>query len=112
MRHQPKHIGNHAVVIGASIGGLLAGRVLSDYFDKVTIIDRDILPEKPIYRKGVPQSHHLHALLIRGQQILEHYFPDLIAHLDSDSATNQAKHSFEVVSIIVQKLTEAINLPY
>lgn len=85
MRGHAKKIGNHAVVIGASIGGLLAGRVLSDYFDKVTIIDRDILPDQPIYRKGVPQSHHLHALLIRGQRSLERYFPDFISYLDKDN---------------------------
>jgi heterodisulfide reductase subunit A-like polyferredoxin len=30
-------LGKHAVVIGGSIAGLLTARVLSDYFDTVTI---------------------------------------------------------------------------
>jgi phytoene dehydrogenase-like protein len=32
----------HAIVIGGSIAGLCAGRVLSDFFEHVTVIDRDI----------------------------------------------------------------------
>ena len=31
--------GSHAIVIGASMAGLLAARVLTDHFDRVTIID-------------------------------------------------------------------------
>ena len=34
----------HAVVIGASIGGLPAARVLADAYEKVTVTDRDSLP--------------------------------------------------------------------
>ena len=33
----------HAVVIGGSMAGLLAARVLSDHFAQVTIIERDNL---------------------------------------------------------------------
>ena len=68
---------SHALVIGGSIGGLLAGRVLANHFDQVTIIERDIYPDEPVPRKGVPQSQHLHALLTRGQMILEELFPGL-----------------------------------
>lgn len=67
----------HALVIGGSIGGLLAGRVLANHFDQVTIIERDIYPDEPVARKGVPQSRHLHGLLTRGQMILEELFPGL-----------------------------------
>ena len=31
----------HAVVIGASMAGVLAARALTDTFDKVTLVDRD-----------------------------------------------------------------------
>ena len=72
---------SHAVVIGGSIAGLLAARVLADHFDKVTIVERDLNPEKPEPRPGVPQSHHVHALLTQGQQILEQLFPGLKAEL-------------------------------
>lgn len=65
----------HAIVIGGSMAGLLTARVLSDFFDQVTIIERDKLPDAPDYRNGTPQGRHLHALLTRGQRIMEDYFP-------------------------------------
>ena len=34
-----RKIGDHAVVLGASIGGLLAARVLADAYQRVTIVD-------------------------------------------------------------------------
>jgi 2-polyprenyl-6-methoxyphenol hydroxylase-like FAD-dependent oxidoreductase len=73
-----------AVVIGGSMAGLLAARVLADYFDHVTIIERDRLPDTPVARKGLPQARHVHLLLARGRDILERLFPglqaDLLAH--------------------------------
>ncbi len=38
-------IGAHAVVLGASMGGLLAARVLADAYERVTVVERDLLPE-------------------------------------------------------------------
>ena len=52
--------GEHAVVVGGSMAGLLAARVLADAFARVTIVDRDHVPDGPVFRKGVPQSRHLH----------------------------------------------------
>jgi 2-polyprenyl-6-methoxyphenol hydroxylase-like FAD-dependent oxidoreductase len=67
-----------ALVIGSSIGGLLAARVLADHFADVTIVERDRLPtDGPTHRTGVPQSHHLHILLMRGQAIFEQLLPGL-----------------------------------
>jgi 2-polyprenyl-6-methoxyphenol hydroxylase-like FAD-dependent oxidoreductase len=60
--------GNHAIVIGASIGGLVAARVLSESFDRVTIYDRDALPTALQTRGGVPQGRHGHGLLASGFQ--------------------------------------------
>ena len=34
----------HAVVIGASIAGPLAARVLSGHFERVTVLEKDALP--------------------------------------------------------------------
>ncbi len=76
----PSHAGNghtHAIVIGASIAGLLATRVLSDHFERVTLIERDPVNDQPEARKGQPQARHLHALLSRGVAILTARFPDL-----------------------------------
>ena len=64
-------IGDRAAVLGASMAGLLAARVLADRYAQVTMIDRDELPETPAHRRGVPHGRHLHALAARGQQLLE-----------------------------------------
>jgi 2-polyprenyl-6-methoxyphenol hydroxylase-like FAD-dependent oxidoreductase len=45
-------LGERAVVLGASMGGLLAARVLADFFGAVTVIERDELPDDPINRRG------------------------------------------------------------
>ena len=66
-----------AVVIGGSIAGLVTARILADHFNRVTIVERDALPESPEPRAGIPQAHHVHVLLERGQQIAEQLFPGL-----------------------------------
>jgi 2-polyprenyl-6-methoxyphenol hydroxylase-like FAD-dependent oxidoreductase len=76
-----RQIGDHAVVLGASMAGLLAARVLADAYGQVTVIDRDQLPEESTHRRGVPHGRHAHALLARGQQALEELFPGLTAEL-------------------------------
>jgi 2-polyprenyl-6-methoxyphenol hydroxylase-like FAD-dependent oxidoreductase len=63
------------------MAGLLAARVLSEHFDRVTVIERDRLPRRPEPRKGVPQGRHLHVLLPRGLVVLESLFPDLTGEL-------------------------------
>lgn len=67
----------HAVVIGASMGGLAAARVLAARFGKVTVLDRDSLPGSAAPRRGVPHGDHGHALLLRGKLQLEELFPGL-----------------------------------
>jgi 2-polyprenyl-6-methoxyphenol hydroxylase-like FAD-dependent oxidoreductase len=75
------HLGERAVVLGASMGGLLAARVLADFFRTVTVIERDELPDDPVNRRGVPQGRHVHALLARGAQTLEEFFPGVLDEL-------------------------------
>jgi 2-polyprenyl-6-methoxyphenol hydroxylase-like FAD-dependent oxidoreductase len=76
-----RQIGERAVVLGASMAGLLAAKVLSDSYGQVTVIDRDELPEASVHRRGVPHGRHIHGLLARGQQALEELFPGLTAEL-------------------------------
>jgi 2-polyprenyl-6-methoxyphenol hydroxylase-like FAD-dependent oxidoreductase len=71
----------HVIVIGASMAGMLAARVLSDFFEQVTVLDRDALPDGSESRSGVPQAKHLHVLLPRGRRILESYFPGITSEL-------------------------------
>jgi flavin-dependent dehydrogenase len=67
-----------AIVIGASIGGLCAARVLSDHYDRVSIYERDELPDAPVHRSAVPQGRHVHVLLARGAAELGGLFPGLL----------------------------------
>ncbi|HEX6248665.1 MAG TPA: hypothetical protein VFZ64_12410 [Nocardioidaceae bacterium] len=73
--------GMHAVVLGASMSGLLAARVLAEHFEQVTVVERDLLDRDGGVRRGVPQAHHAHVLLPRGAQILESLFPGLLQEL-------------------------------
>lgn len=70
-----KTIGDHAVVLGASMAGLLAARVLSDAYDRVTVVERDVLPQGEANRRGVPHGRHLHLLHARGRELLDELFP-------------------------------------
>ena len=64
-----------AVVLGASMAGLLAARVLSERFSEVVVLERDELPAVPAPRKGTPHAVHPHGLLARGREVLEQLFP-------------------------------------
>ena len=76
-------LGEQAVVCGAGMGGLLAARVLSEFYGTVTVVERDKLPEDADQRRGVPQGRHFHVLWSRGADELARLFPgihdDLIA---------------------------------
>jgi 2-polyprenyl-6-methoxyphenol hydroxylase-like FAD-dependent oxidoreductase len=76
--------GSHAVVIGASMGGLLAARALAGPYSRVTILDRDELPPEGVARKGVPQGRHVHLLLLGGLERLRAMFPGILDELEAD----------------------------
>lgn len=71
----------HAVVIGGSLAGLLAARVLSEHAERVTVVERDRYPEGPDARPGVPQGRHLHVLIEGGQRALDELLPGFMDEL-------------------------------
>jgi 2-polyprenyl-6-methoxyphenol hydroxylase-like FAD-dependent oxidoreductase len=73
--------GDRAVVLGGSMAGLLAARVLADAYAEVVVVERDELAQGAAHRRGVPQSRHIHGLLAGGQQALEELFDGLTAEL-------------------------------
>ncbi|MET9802250.1 FAD-dependent monooxygenase [Streptomyces sp. NPDC006368] len=76
----------HAVVIGGSVAGLLAARVLADHAQRVTVVERDRFPHEPEPRPGVPQGRHTHVLLEGGQRALEKLLPGAVDELRAQGA--------------------------
>ena len=85
---QQQPLARHAIVIGASMAGLLAARVLSEYFERVTLVERDRPGTNALPRPGVPQGRHLHVLLSAGEQILTQLFPGLPTELRQAGAAS------------------------
>lgn len=77
----------HAIVLGAGVGGLLAARVLADSYDRVTVVERDLLARSPHHRRGVPQGRHVHVLLPSGEHVLGELFPGLLDELVAAGGT-------------------------
>ena len=75
-----------AVVIGASISGLLAARALADHFARVIVVERDGLSPAGQPRKGAPQGRHAHVLLAHGRELLDGFFPGLTEDLHAQGA--------------------------
>ncbi len=76
----------HAIVIGGSMAGLLAVRVLSEHFERVTLIEQDALALGPDQRRGVPQGCHTHGLLASGRRVLDRLFPGISEELVAGGA--------------------------
>jgi 2-polyprenyl-6-methoxyphenol hydroxylase-like FAD-dependent oxidoreductase len=75
-----------AVVLGASMSGLLAARALSGHFERITVVDRDMLPMGDELRKGVPQAVHAHGLLASGCRVMNDIFPGMMEELEARGA--------------------------
>lgn len=78
--------GDHAVIVGGSMAGLMAARVLADGFRTVTVIERDPLPNESVARRGTPQAEHIHLMHEGGRQTLEDFFPGYSADLTRNGA--------------------------
>lgn len=71
------HVGRHAIVLGGSLGGLLAARALAAHYEHVTVLERDRITVDDAPRRGSPQARHAHGLLARGREGLAELFPGL-----------------------------------
>ena len=76
----------HAIVLGGSMAGLVTAQALSKHFERVTIIERDHLPETPAARAGVPQAEHLHVMLPGGADAIESLLPGFAESLVAEGA--------------------------
>jgi 2-polyprenyl-6-methoxyphenol hydroxylase-like FAD-dependent oxidoreductase len=107
-------LGSQAVIIGGSIAGLTTARVLSAFFDQVTIFERDPLPDHPAPRKSIPQGNHLHALMLGGQRVLSSLYPDFTTQLEGLGATRfrfTSEVAFYTLNRKSHSLTGSIKAP-
>jgi 2-polyprenyl-6-methoxyphenol hydroxylase-like FAD-dependent oxidoreductase len=81
-----KAVGQRAVVIGASIGGLAAAAAAAPFFESVVVLERDRAPTDTSHRPGTPQSRHAHALLVGGLMALDALMPGFEAGLVAEGA--------------------------
>ncbi|WP_185910830.1 NAD(P)/FAD-dependent oxidoreductase [Streptomyces sp. WAC07149] len=77
---------SRAVVVGGSVAGLLTAAALTEAFDEVVVLERDVLPEGEDFRAGVPQARQFHGLLMRGAQSIEKLLPGILQELAADGA--------------------------
>ncbi|WP_327005071.1 FAD-dependent oxidoreductase [Dactylosporangium sp. NBC_01737] len=80
-----------AVVLGGSMAGLMAARVLSDHADEVVIIERDDTDVTAGPRPGVPQGSQVHALLPAGQVQLDRWWPDFTERAIAAGAPDEGR---------------------
>src|ERR1700754_3790054 len=73
-----------AVVLGGSLSGLFAARVLADAYDEVLIVDRDVLIDVDVPRRGCPQGRHINGLLTGGQRAIEELYPGITDEMLAD----------------------------
>jgi 2-polyprenyl-6-methoxyphenol hydroxylase-like FAD-dependent oxidoreductase len=85
---RPRDGADHAVVIGAGMAGLSIAKALTAGFERVTVLDRDPLPDDAVHRPSVPQDRHLHLLLPSGVEALGQLFPGLLDQLVNDGAAS------------------------
>jgi NAD(P)H-flavin reductase/2-polyprenyl-6-methoxyphenol hydroxylase-like FAD-dependent oxidoreductase len=75
-----------AVVIGGSIAGIAAAKVLTERFEKVIVLEKDDAHRRREARPGAAQGWHLHHLLTAGQIELERFFPGIVDDMVREGA--------------------------
>jgi 2-polyprenyl-6-methoxyphenol hydroxylase-like FAD-dependent oxidoreductase len=70
-----------AIVLGGSIAGMVAARILADHADEVLIVEPDLLEDAPAIRRGAPHGSQAHNLLGKGRTIIEQLLPGIIRQM-------------------------------
>jgi 2-polyprenyl-6-methoxyphenol hydroxylase-like FAD-dependent oxidoreductase len=85
-KHGKAALGDHAVVLGAGLAGIMAAGVAARYFCRVSVIEKDELATQPTPRKGVPQSEQAHGILAYGEQAMERILPGYRSAMEAAGA--------------------------
>lgn len=76
-----------AYVLGGSVAGLLAARVLADHARHVVVVERDEVTTDGTPRRGVPQDQQVHTLLPAGLRWIERWLPGFSRDVRERGAT-------------------------
>src|SRR5271154_1645322 len=101
----------HAIVVGASIAGLLAAKAASSHFRRVTIVEKDLLSPDTASRDGVPQGKHIHVLLPGGIAAIDRLFPGRIAELARNGAQpfDYGQSQFYIIGTWMPRIQTGLN---
>ena len=97
----------HVVVVGASMAGLLAARVVSERAKPITLVERDRFPASVENRRGVPQGRHAHGLLASGYRMMQEHYPGL-----EDELVGQGASAGDVVGDSIWHLAGSYKLRF
>ncbi|RFU18772.1 hypothetical protein D0Z06_24930 [Geodermatophilus marinus] len=73
-------------MLGAGMAGLVHAVPLAERFERVTLVERDSLPDRAEPRTGVPQGQHIHLLVPGGLTRLEELLPAVADDLSGRGA--------------------------
>jgi pimeloyl-ACP methyl ester carboxylesterase/2-polyprenyl-6-methoxyphenol hydroxylase-like FAD-dependent oxidoreductase len=113
-------LGERAVVIGGSVGGVLAAAALASRYERVTVLERDALPEAGEQRRAIPQGRHGHVLLGRGLDALDGMLPGISEEMIAAGAPTYAAFNdayfagegFELARVAVGKTAITASRPF
>ena len=91
-------LGRRAIVVGGSIGGMLAARVAAAHFDVVQVLERDEFTTVPQPRRMTPQAHHVHMLLKGGENAIDRLVPGFLAALAAHGSVTLEGRDFAAAS--------------
>ncbi len=94
-----------AVVLGGSVAGLLAARVLTDHAERVVVVERDE-PDGATSRRGVPQSAQVHTLLPGGRRQLDRWFDGFAEEAVAEGAMVARPGNFKAYFNGVEKVED------
>ncbi|MFD5568552.1 FAD-dependent oxidoreductase [Streptomyces cadmiisoli] len=95
-----------AVVLGGSLAGLLAARVLSDHAESVVIVERDALPSTAARRPGTPHAGQLHTLMHGGRMQLRRFFPGFEDEAEAGGAIVSSPYNIRAYADGVPKVSD------
>lgn len=59
----------------------MTARVRAEYFDAVTVLERDHIAPQPALHQSIPQGKHLHGLLLGGRRVMSSLYLGFLGKL-------------------------------